>query len=41
MSVISAREGAHIIRVHEVKETVKALKIVNYIKKLNRNKKDK
>ena len=38
VSVISAREGAHIIRVHEVKETVKGLKIVNYIKKLNRNK---
>lgn len=38
VAIISAREGAQIIRVHEVKETVKALKIVNYIKKLNRNK---
>ncbi len=34
VSIISAREGANLIRVHDVKETVKALKIVNYMKKL-------
>jgi len=34
VAVISAREGAHIIRVHDVKETVYALKIVDALKAL-------
>lgn len=39
-AVIAAMQGVHIVRVHDVRETVEALKIVKSIKVLGENKED-